>query len=271
MNEKDIKVLKELKGIYTYYSTIQHMQKVSNYIDIIIVKIICQFGSRLFNVNFCMNASSPGYDRCLKNINRLNTQKCINQIIIELITRSINHDKSKLLSPEYDIFLKFTPKLAGSTYGGEEYKQFLKDMKPALDHHYANNRHHPEHFKEGIPGMNLIDITEMFCDWLAATHRHKDGDIKKSIAISTKRFGLSEQLVSILLNTVKVLETTSTSDCHNSNIIDIIEMFCNWLALPERNIEKHVKQYNFSEQLVQILLNTVELFEEESTEEKGEQ
>jgi len=40
-----------------------------------------------------------------------------------------------------------TPKLAGSTYGSEEYKAFLGQMKPALDHHYAVNDHHPEHFR----------------------------------------------------------------------------------------------------------------------------
>ena len=31
------------------------------------------------------------------------------------------------------------------TYGSDEYKACLTEMKPALDHHYAANRHHPEH------------------------------------------------------------------------------------------------------------------------------
>jgi hypothetical protein len=89
-------------------------------------------------------------------------------MINELSKRAVNHDKSKLESPEKEIFEEYTPKLKGTTYGSEEYKEFLKEMKPALDHHYANNRHHPEHFKNGVNDMNLFDLLEMAADWLAA-------------------------------------------------------------------------------------------------------
>lgn len=102
--------------------------------------------------------------------------------------------------------MEFTPKLKGSDYGSEEYKGFLREMKPALDHHYANNRHHPEHFEHGVGGMNLIDVLEMLLDWKAATLRHGTGDIEASPAINKKRFGISDQLASILLNTVRDLD-----------------------------------------------------------------
>ncbi len=46
--------------------------------------------------------------------------------------------------------------------------------------------------------MNLVDLIEMFCDWLASTQRHADGDIYKSIEISRERFGLSDDIVQIL-------------------------------------------------------------------------
>jgi hypothetical protein len=118
-----------------------------------------------------------------------------------LIQRAILHDKPKLHSPEKDFFDEYTPKLADSTYGSEEYKQYLKALKPALDHHYALNRHHPEHFEKGIAGMNLIDILEMFCDWYAATKRHNDGDMMKSIEINQERFGYSDDLKAIFENT----------------------------------------------------------------------
>ena len=76
-------------------------------------------------------------------------------------------------------------------------------MKIALDHHYAENRHHPEHFENGIQEMNIVDICEMIADWKAASLRHADGDIMKSIEINQKRFGYSDELKSILINTVK--------------------------------------------------------------------
>ncbi|KYG28166.1 DUF5662 family protein [Alkalihalobacillus trypoxylicola] len=124
----------------------------------------------------------------------------------ELIQRAIVHDQSKLESPELEIFTEYTPKLKHSTYGSEEYKKFLNEMQVALKHHYANNSHHPEHYENGIKGMDLVDIVEMICDWKAATMRHDDGDIKKSIKINKDRFNYSNDLAHIFNNTVKLFE-----------------------------------------------------------------
>jgi hypothetical protein len=120
----------------------------------------------------------------------------------ELAHRSQRHDASKLLSPEKELFDEWTPKLAGAEYGSEEYKSFLVGLKPALDHHYANNSHHPEYYENGINGMDLFDVIEMFCDWKAAVLRTKNGDITKSILINTARFKMSDQLADIFRNTV---------------------------------------------------------------------
>lgn len=123
----------------------------------------------------------------------------------DLLKRGEFHDKSKLNSPEIELFTEFTPKLSNSTYGSEEYNSFLKEMRVALDHHYANNRHHPEHFKNGIDDMNLLDIVEMLCDWKAASERHNNGNIRKSIEINANRFNISPQLTKILENTADLL------------------------------------------------------------------
>jgi hypothetical protein len=137
----------------------------------------------------------------LKHIRQV--RKNIRAILLELWLRGKLHDRSKLQKEEKAGFDEYTPKLAGSTYGSEEYRQFLKDLTPYLDHHYAHNAHHPEHYEQGIQGMNLIDILEMFCDWYAATKRHNDGDIMKSIAINQKRFGYSDDLKAIFENTYR--------------------------------------------------------------------
>lgn len=125
---------------------------------------------------------------------------------LDLLIRAEEHDQSKLRSPEKEVFDEFTPKLRDCTYGSEEYRGFLAAMKPALEHHYAHNRHHPEYHPNGIRDMSLLDILEMLCDWLAATKRHADGDIRKSIEINQKRFGYSDELKQILLNTLPLLE-----------------------------------------------------------------
>jgi hypothetical protein len=107
------------------------------------------------------------------------------------------------VSPEKGILDEFTPKLKGSTYGSDEYKGFLGAMKPMLDHHYANNRHHPEHHATGIDGMTLLDVVEMLCDWKAAGERHANGSIAASLKHNRTRFHVSDQLYRILENTAR--------------------------------------------------------------------
>lgn len=133
-------------------------------------------------------------------------QNYIREVISMLRFRAIYHDASKLYSPEKAIFDEHTPKLSDLEYGTKEYEQSRKSMGDALDHHYRVNRHHPEHFANGIGGMSIIDILEMVCDWNAAVLRHKDGDIYKSLKINKERFGISDQLYNILKNTVDGLE-----------------------------------------------------------------
>lgn len=127
----------------------------------------------------------------------------LNMMIRELLLRQEAHDQSKFSEAELATFVEFTPKLKNSVYGSDEYKGFLTAMGPALANHYACNRHHPEHFPNGINDMNLIDVLEMLIDWKAATLRHATGDIMKSIEIQEKRFNISPQLVQLLRNTVR--------------------------------------------------------------------
>jgi hypothetical protein len=62
------------------------------------------------------------------------------------------------------------------------------------------------HPQSMLRGMNLFDVLEMLCDWLAATKRHADGDIRKSVEINQERFGYGDELKRILLNTLPLLE-----------------------------------------------------------------
>ncbi len=125
------------------------------------------------------------------------------QVIKEALERSTCHDRSKTESPEVEVFDEFTPKLKTSTYGSDEYHGFLAAMGQGLEHHYASNRHHPEHFANGVNDMTLVDLVEMLADWKAATERHNDGDLAKSLDIQQQRFSLSDQLYEVLWNTAK--------------------------------------------------------------------
>ncbi len=140
----------------------------------------------------------------IKHIEKV--REVIRVFVSKLITRAVDHDKLKLESPEVEIFAEYTPKLANTTYGSKEYMQFLEEMKPALQHHYANYRHHPEHFEKGINDMNLVDLIEMFCDWKASSMRHNDGNLLKSIDVNATRFDMASQLKQIFINTAKMYD-----------------------------------------------------------------
>lgn len=143
------------------------------------------------------------YDSSLDTLLHINRVRHYLYILMyELITRSENHDRSKLEFPEKECFDIITPRLKNTTYGSDEYKSTMKEFKTELDHHQKNNSHHPEFYDNGIKGFDIVDLLEMVCDWKAASERHSDGDIMKSIEINKNRFNYSDDLVSILQNTV---------------------------------------------------------------------
>lgn len=143
------------------------------------------------------------YHDTQEHINKV--RENIGKVQDNLLERALYHDESKLLSPEKEVFDRVTPRLKELTYGSDEYKEQLADMKVALDHHYAANSHHPEHYENGVNGMSLLDVLEMLADWKAATERHTDGNLSKSMDINKERFDISDQLYEILLNTAKEL------------------------------------------------------------------
>jgi hypothetical protein len=165
----------------------------------------------------------------------------IYSLIQELDERARNHDASKLESPEMEIFGEHFLELANVEYGSDAHKALMEKVKPAIEHHHANNRHHPEHWPKvespeallirqhvaeleaankknpiipiliahansleaEINNMTLVDLVEMICDWSASTKRVKNGNIRKSIRINTTRFSMSPQLARIFENTIR--------------------------------------------------------------------
>jgi hypothetical protein len=153
---------------------------------------------------------------------RLDTHEHIAQVrglvlgvVGNLLDRAHRHDQSKLVSPEVEVFDRVTPNLAKSTYGSDEYKGFLEEMGEGLRHHYEVNDHHPEHFGpeldrdgnviEGMAAMDLLQLTEMLCDWIAATRRHENGDIRVSIEANAERFGYGPEIKRLLHNSVDAI------------------------------------------------------------------
>lgn len=139
----------------------------------------------------------------LEHIGRV--QVLMQKVIGDLIKRACKHDRSKLLSPELEGFDR-SPPLNEIVYGSPEYLKSCEDLKPTLEHHWSVNDHHPEWSSAGIKGMNLLQLLELICDWQAASERHRDGNVFKSIEMNQKRFGYSDELKKILYQTAVFLQ-----------------------------------------------------------------
>lgn len=149
-------------------------------------------------------------------------------VVGQLAHRAATHDRSKTQEPEKSVFDRVSPRLATLTYGSDEYRASLAEMGPALRHHYVNNPHHPEFHVAGVAGMTLIDLLEMLADWKAAGERHENGSMERSMTINAKRFGVGEQLMSILQATAEELGWVDPEECGMlCTTPDGTCMFCN--------------------------------------------
>lgn len=133
-------------------------------------------------------------------------QDLIEKVREHLYRRGWMHDLSKLEEPEKSLYDEFKPRIQEVEqeygYGSPQYEALVKEMGIAFQHHFSYNRHHPEHFEDGINGMTLIDLVEMLCDWKAAASRHGKSP---NIEANKRRFGMSDQLAQIFQNTIREL------------------------------------------------------------------
>ena len=130
----------------------------------------------------------------------------LEQMRSELERRKAVHDESKLCEPELSGYATCVPLFKGTEYGSPEYKAVVAKMRPAVDHHYDSNRHHPEfHGKASIKGMHLIDIIEMICDWKAAAIRAGNLDkFEENLTMNFRRFKVEPQLAAVMKNTLGI-------------------------------------------------------------------
>lgn len=125
----------------------------------------------------------------------------IGVFVTEMLRRGRAHDASKFTDAEKPAFDEALPLLAGVAYGSPEFQAVLDRVAPALQHHYRCNSHHPEHYgADGVAGMDLFDVVEMVCDWMAAAKRNPGDGVK--VAHNVRQFGIEPQLAAIIANTL---------------------------------------------------------------------
>lgn len=129
-------------------------------------------------------------------------RELLSDFAIELIRRGNVHDASKFLPIELkplQAMQELIDKEGQAEFGSDEYKRRTDLLGPMIEHHRANNSHHPEFYENGIDGMDLFDIVEMFNDWKAASERGES--LTMNLEIACKKYKVSPQLESIFINT----------------------------------------------------------------------
>lgn len=119
----------------------------------------------------------------------------------ELYQRAYHHDDSKLQTPEIGWLIEMD-KEPRYPYGSPEYFDKMRRWDKFFRHHYKSNRHHPDHFQDGISGMNLADLCEYIVDIISYFEELHVGEALDTVNKQADRFGLDEQLIQILKNTL---------------------------------------------------------------------
>ena len=128
----------------------------------------------------------------------------------DVMQRGNDHDLSKYDETELPTYARVIEEFEKCPYGSVGYWRAKDSLGDTVKHHHEKNRHHPEHFHNGIDGMNLVDLLEMLCDWKSATQNHPEhpGDMQNSIKIAIEKYKISPQLAQVLYNTMKDFDLT---------------------------------------------------------------
>jgi hypothetical protein len=125
-------------------------------------------------------------------------------------------------------------------------------MKPALDHHYAHNRHHPEFFPARKPSPEIVLAIDVL--------------FQSDVFVSDAQWRYD-----LLWGLVGGLQAQHTSPVNGMNLFDVLEMFIDWYAACQRHddgdinksIEINTERFSLSPQLVEIFKNTVPWIKDE--------
>lgn len=108
------------------------------------------------------------------------------------------HFKNQEPSDKIKALIYVAEYMATNNNSRPDFDYGLKDLIDFLDNRQSEHQ-------SSINNMNLFDILEMLIDWVAATQRHSDGDIYKSLEINRDRFSIAPQLLKVMENTVPLI------------------------------------------------------------------
>ena len=86
-----------------------------------------------------------------------------NKVVSNFLLRAEVHDQSSLEEPEKSFYDQWRPVLSAMQYNSPEYLAAIKQLQPAIQHHYEANSHHPEHYLS-TPHPNSVTVFSIIAD-----------------------------------------------------------------------------------------------------------
>ncbi len=176
--------------------------------------------------------------------------------VANLADRAVRHDASKLEEPEKSAFDRLKAlALSGMAYGSEEYRACLRAEKPAIDHHYAHNSHHPEFYPK-LPETTTSNMLRA-----SAVEMVETAEAAKGLAGQAEINALIDHA-----NFVRATADQLESSVNGMSLFDVMEMLLDWKAATERmkdggdigaSLLHNVDRFKLSPQLACILHNTI--------------
>lgn len=118
-----------------------------------------------------------------------------------LLQRANIHDNSKLVGPELELLSSLSEDKAGFT---DPSIQLTSQQKKIIEYHWANNRHHPEYFKD-VSEMSELDILEMVCDWYARSEQYATDFLSFVVSRQENRFHFPAEMFEKIYNYCVIL------------------------------------------------------------------
>lgn len=133
-------------------------------------------------------------------------RQLLGEFAIEMIKRGDRHDASKFEPVELEPLQRMQDLIdreGQAQFGTPQYAERTAMLGEMIVHHRANNSHHPEFYPNGVDGMDLFDLVEMFFDWKAASERGESPTM--NLVAACDKYQISSQMRSILFNTAERL------------------------------------------------------------------
>lgn len=184
-------------------------------------------------------------------------RELLDECIDRFSDRAVKHDASKLEEPERSGFDRLKAlSLSGMVYGSDEYRACLRAEKPAIDHHYAANSHHPEFYPKRDGGA--------ICALLRSSAAAMDEEAMPALLHTDEK-----EAAEALIATAKFMRATADqqeAEINGMSLFDLVEMLMDWKAATERmknggdihaSLVHNADRFKMSPQLVNIFQNTI--------------